>query len=108
VATLLCCVLPSILVLLGLGATVAAVTSGLPWLVTLSRHKGWVFLVAGLLVVGSRVYHTKIAPRMAADGAACPTTLGRWTGRAWWAAVVRYARGFLTVDVVGPLLLRFG
>lgn len=37
--TLICCALPSLLVLLGLGATVAAFLSAAPWLVTLSRHK---------------------------------------------------------------------
>jgi len=37
--TLLCCALPSLLVLVGLGATVASVLSAAPWLVTLSGHK---------------------------------------------------------------------
>ena len=41
--TLLCCALPSLLVLLGLGATVASFLSAVPWLVVLSRHKTWVF-----------------------------------------------------------------
>jgi mercuric ion transport protein len=43
--TLLCCALPSILVLVGLGATVASVLSSVPWLVTISRHKDWVFAI---------------------------------------------------------------
>lgn len=106
VATLLCCVLPSLLVLAGLGTTVAAVTSALPWLVTLSRHKEWVFAAAGVLIVASRVYSSWIAPRVAADGAACPPALGRWTRRAWWASIVLYAVGLIAVYVVGPLLLR--
>ena len=37
--TLLCCALPSLLVLFGLGASVASMLSFVPWLVTLSRHK---------------------------------------------------------------------
>lgn len=108
VATLLCCVLPSLLVLAGLGTTVAAVTSALPLLVTLSRHKAWVFLAAGLLIVGSRVYSTRVVPRLAADGTACPRALGRWTGRAWWTSVVFYVVGIVAVYVVGPLLLGSG
>src|SRR5881275_356872 len=48
--TLLCCALPSLLVLLGLGATVATVLSSVPWLVSLSHHKVWVFAVAGVLI----------------------------------------------------------
>ena len=44
--TLLCCALPSVLVLLGLGATVATVPSSVPWLVKLSHHKVWVLVLA--------------------------------------------------------------
>ena len=48
--TLLCCALPSLLVALGAGAVVASAVSALPWLVFLSHHKGWVFIVAGILI----------------------------------------------------------
>lgn len=106
VGTLLCCVLPSLLVLAGLGTTVAAVTSRVPGLVWLSRHKGWVFLVAGLLIVGSRIYSERVAPKVVTQGASCPPALGRWTRRAWWLSVVLYAFGLAAVYLVGPLLLR--
>lgn len=105
VATLLCCVLPSVLVLLGLGTTVAALTSAMPWLVTLSRHKGWVFLGAGVLIVASRLYQTLITSRVTAEGTSCPTALGRWTRRIWGLSAVLYATGVFTVYVLGPLLL---
>lgn len=49
--TLVCCALPSLLVMIGFGTTVAATLSAAPWLVALSRHKEWVFLAAGLLLV---------------------------------------------------------
>ncbi len=42
-STLLCCALPALLVVLGLGAVVAGVVSGFPFLITLSKNKGWVF-----------------------------------------------------------------
>lgn len=48
--TLVCCALPILLVSLGAGATVAALTSALPILVTLSHYKLWVFGVSGLLL----------------------------------------------------------
>src|ERR1700682_446609 len=54
--TLLCCALPSLLVLLGLGATVASFLSAVPWLVTLSHHKNWVFAISGLLIAGNFFY----------------------------------------------------
>ncbi len=48
-STLLCCALPSLLVLFGLGASVASFLSFAPWLVSLSRHKSWVFTISGAL-----------------------------------------------------------
>ena len=106
VGTLLCCVLPSLLVLAGLGTTVAAVTTNVPGLVWVSRHKGWVFLAAGAFIVGSRLYNERVAPRVTVEGGSCPPALGRWTRRAWWLSVVLYGVGLLAVYVVGPLLLR--
>lgn len=108
VGTMLCCVLPSLLVIAGLGTTVAAVTARVPGLVWLSQHKGWVFLVAGLLIVGSRIYSERVAPKVVTPGASCPPALGRWTRRAWWLSVVLYALGVIAVYVVGPLLLWSG
>lgn len=45
--TLVCCALPIALVTLGFGATVAALTSALPVLVTLSGYKTWLVGSAG-------------------------------------------------------------
>src|SRR5215475_10947834 len=70
--TLLCCALPSLLVLLGLGATVASFLSAVPWLVMLSRHKTWVFTVSGLLIGSNLLYVYLIAPRLQKTEAACP------------------------------------
>src|SRR4051812_49538424 len=64
VSTLLCCALPSLLVLLGLGATVASFLSAVPWLVTLSHHKQWVFCVSGFLIAVSFVHTYVITPRV--------------------------------------------
>lgn len=102
--TLVCCALPSLLVLLGLGTTVAAAVSAAPWLIVLSRHKEWVFLAAGLLIVGSRLYARHVAPRVSVDGKACPLPLARATRIAWWASVVVYAAGAFVAFLLGPLL----
>jgi hypothetical protein len=104
VGTLVCCALPALLVLLGLGTTVAAVVSAAPWLVALSRHKGWVFLAAGLLILGSRLYVRVLAPRLAPDGAACPLPLGRATRIAWLVSVAVYGVGFFVAYLLGPIL----
>ena len=51
--TLVCCVLPAVLVSLGAGAVLVGLVSAFPQLVWLSEHKVAVFGVAGLALVGS-------------------------------------------------------
>lgn len=104
--SLLCCALPSLSVLLGMGTTVAAVVSAAPGLVSLSRHKTWVFLAAGLLVAGSRLYLSYGVPRLTAEGASCPGSVGRWTRGIWWASAVLYGVGGFVAFVLGPILDR--
>ncbi len=50
-ATLVCCVLPAVLVSLGAGATLVGLVSAFPQLIWLSERKGLVFGLAGLLLV---------------------------------------------------------
>ena len=52
-ATLLCCVLPAVLVSLGAGATLVSLVSAVPQLVWLSEQKLIVFAVAGALLLAS-------------------------------------------------------
>lgn len=104
VGTLVCCALPALMVLLGLGTTVAAVVSAAPWLVALSQHKGWVFLAAGVLIAGSRLYARHMTPRLTPDGAACPRSLAKATRIVWWTSVVLWASGAFVAYALAPLL----
>lgn len=54
-ATLVCCVLPAVLVALGAGAALAGLVTAVPQLIWLSEHKTPVFGVAGALVAVSGV-----------------------------------------------------
>lgn len=54
-ATLLCCVLPAVLVSLGAGAVLVGLVSAFPQLVWLSEHKVAVFAGAGILLALSGV-----------------------------------------------------
>lgn len=112
--TLLCCALPSLLVLFGLGATVASVLSETPWLVTLSHHKTWVFLVAGSLISGNFLYLYAIAPKLQASNAACDSndpaacqTASRFSRVVLWCSAVVYLVGCFTAYLLGPLLVYF-
>lgn len=113
VGTLLCCALPSLLVLFGLGATVASFLSAAPWLVTLSHHKNWVFAVSGLLIIGNFVYVYALAPSLQAHGNACSvdgpeacSTAGRISKVVLWVSAMLYLIGFISAYFLGPLLVR--
>lgn len=112
--TLLCCALPSLLVLLGLGATLASFLSAVPWLVTLSRHREWVFIISGALIAGDFAYIYWLSPRLKAQGQACsieggPTacdTATRLSHIALWVAAVIYCIGFFASYLLAPIFLR--
>ena len=69
-ATLVCCVLPAVLVTLGAGAALAGLVSAVPQLIWLSEHKRLVFGSAGalLLVSGVALWYGRNLP--------CPTEPG--------------------------------
>ena len=111
-STLICCALPSILVLLGLGTAVASVLSAAPWLVSLSRHKIWTFSIAGALILGSFVMTYVIAPRLR-NGEQCdaddPNTCGevsRISRVILWCSALIYAGGFFVAYLLAPILER--
>jgi len=111
-STLLCCALPSVLVLLGMGTAVASVLSAAPWLVSLSRHKAWTFSIAGTLIAASFVMTYVVAPWLqgvescAADD---PTTCGevsKLSRLVLWGSALIWCGGFFVAYVLGPILER--
>ncbi len=108
--TLICCALPIILVTLGMGATVAALTSALPFLIVLSHHKIWVFLLSGLMLIFSIwiIYR---------PGQSCPTdpqqaqicTITKtWNKRIIWFSVIIWSIGFFAAFLALPVRKYFG
>jgi len=111
-STLICCALPSVLVLLGMGTAVASVLSAAPWLVSLSRHKTWTFSIAGTLIVCSFVMTYTIAPRLR-QGETCdandPATCGEVSKISrviLWGSALIYTGGFFVAYLLGPILAR--
>lgn len=107
----MCCALPSLLVVVGLGATVASLASSVPWLVTLSRHKAWVFAGAGLMIAASVYYVYGLTPRLLARGPSCPpddldacAQASRWSRALLWASAAVYGTGLFVAYVLGPIL----
>lgn len=103
--TLICCALPIILVTLGLGATVAALTSAFSFLITLSQHKVWVFAFSGVMLGAA-------AWLLYRPGRACPSDpeLGElcdktrlWNLRIYWTSVSIWIIGFIAAYLALPL-----
>ncbi|HEY9136856.1 MAG TPA: hypothetical protein VIM67_01190 [Terriglobus sp.] len=111
-STLICCALPSVLVLLGMGSAVASLLSAAPWLVSLSRHKIWIFSIAGALIATSFAMTYIVAPRLQRDIACAaddPTTCGevsRFSKVVLWGSALIWSGGFFVAYLLGPILER--
>lgn len=113
VSTLLCCALPSLLVLFGLGASVASLLSFMPWLAVLSRHKSWTFSICGVLIAVSFVSMYRIVPHLRPSekcgGANEPTAcrdVSRTSKVLLWVSAAIYASGFFAAYVLGSILTK--
>ena len=111
-STLICCALPSVLVLLGMGTAVASLLSAAPWLVSFSRHKIWTFSIAGTLITSSFAMIYVVAPRLRM-GENCdaddPTTCGqvsRLSRVVLWGSAAIWSGGFFAAYLLGPILER--
>ncbi len=96
--TLVCCVLPAVMVALGAGAALAGLVSAVPQLIWLSEHKTLVFglAFAMLALSGTLLWHARRLP--------CPSdpTLAKACNRLrrasvilWWIALACIALGAL-------------
>src|SRR5450432_1554697 len=111
VGTLLCCALPSLLVLAGLGASVASTLSALPWLVALSRHKQWTFVISGMLIGLSFLNMHYLAPRLKAqvcspDNPSACEKVSSFSRTLLWISAAIYAAGFFFAYLLGPILTK--
>ncbi|HXH74674.1 MAG TPA: hypothetical protein VNJ08_06890 [Bacteriovoracaceae bacterium] len=83
--TLLCCAIPSSLVLLGFGATLASFLGNFPQLIWLSENKeivfGLSFLMLGLAFLGQRYAQTQVCPIDKKED--CETAKG-WSKPIFW------------------------
>lgn len=103
--TLVCCALPILLVTLGMGAAVASLTSSVPWLVALSAHKEWVFVISFvmLLLCGWFIYRPgRSCPADPDLARACARmdTVNRWI---YWGSVIIWLIGFFAAFLLWPL-----
>ena len=104
--TLLCCALPITLVSIGLGAVVASMASNLPWLITLSLYKGWMFSISGLLIAFSAwaVYRPGRACPSDPDLAAACERADTWNRRFIWVSGAMWSVGFASAYLLEYLI----
>lgn len=106
-ATLLCCVLPAVLVSLGAGAALVGLVSAVPQLIWLSEHKELVFGIAGgmLVLSGVVLWNARLLP--------CPTDpqlarsctrLRAISHRLWAVAAIAYAVGAVVAFLLPALV----
>lgn len=92
--TLVCCVLPALLVTLGAGAVLSSVVSTVPQIVWLSEHKEIVFGVAGVLLAAAAVAQWRArsapCPIEPAQRAAC-LRLRKFSARTFLFSLALYA-----------------
>ncbi len=103
--TLICCALPILLVTLGLGATVAALTSALPFLIVMSQYKIWVFAFSGLMLAmsGWLLYRPGRSCPVDPQLAALCDRAHVWNRRIYWASVIIWSVGFFAAYLALPL-----
>lgn len=104
--TLVCCVLPAVMVALGAGAALAGLVTAVPQLIWLSEHKALVFGVATIMLAmsGAMLWRARTLPCPAdpAVAAAC-RRLRAASAVLWWMALAAVATG-ATFAFMLPLL----
>ncbi len=112
-STLVCCALPALLVTLGMGAVMAGLALDIPFLVTMSRYKGWTFGIAATLLGINfwLVYRKQKQAEVCEipDGGketACET-VSRWSKIILWISVALFMIGFFMSYLALPLMQYF-
>ena len=111
-STLICCALPALLVVLGLGAVVAGV-SDFPLLITLSKNKGWVFCFAfALMAINFFLVYRKKKEALSCEfvpgkkESACEVA-SRWSKVILWISFILLLIGFFVSYLLLPIIKLF-
>lgn len=107
--TLLCCALPAAIAAVAGGAAVGALVSTFPWLIPLSQYKGWLFLVAGVLILVSAVFTLRPQGKLACavtGGQGCEVA-GGFQKAVLGSSLVLFAIGVLFAYLLVPMMRFF-
>ena len=104
--TLLCCALPATLAAIAGGAAVSVLISVFPWLIPLSIHKHWLFIIAALLLILNGIFifrpQSKWVCKMTGDSG-CEVA-GRMTRNLFFISLTIYLVGAFFAYALAPLM----
>jgi len=95
-ATLVCCVIPIVLVSLGMGAAVAALYTNFPFLTFMGLHKEWTFVITALILALAAwmLYRpNRACPADPVLAKAC-NSAHKWNIRLFWVSVAIWCISF--------------
>ncbi len=104
--TLLCCALPATLAAIAGGSAVTSLISAFPWLIPLSRHKVWIFLTAGILLIVSGIFTLRPQSKLACainGGKGCEAA-GSFSRNILYIALAIYGIGLFFAYLLTPVL----
>ncbi len=107
--TLLCCALPAGIAAVAGGTAVVSLVSAFPFLITLSRYKLYIFLVAGALLIlsGFLIYRRREAQSCPVNGDGCEVA-SRFSRFTFWLSVVIFSVGLFFAYLAVPLMRWLG
>ena len=109
-ATLLCCALPATLSIIAGGAAVGSLISVFPWLIPISKHHNWIFLIAGILLLINGIFVIKPKGKVACSitgGKGCEVA-GNFSKWMFWISVTLYSIGAFFAYAFVPLMELIG
>lgn len=106
-ATLLCCTLPILLITLGLGTTLAAITSQWTVLPLLSAHKFWIFFISGIILLIADIVANRPQTSCPVDPEQAKKCMRvrQFHKTLFWSAVTLWAIGFFSAYLAVPVAL---
>jgi hypothetical protein len=99
--------LPILIKIIAGAGAVSTLVSIFPWLVPVTKHKDWIFIILGILLVanGLFIYISSFKKECPVDKReACQTVKG-WTKVIYWVVVALYLIGAFTAYLLTPLAL---
>ena len=108
--TLLCCALPATLSIIAGGAAVGSLISVFPWLIPISKHHNWIFLIAGILLLINGIFVIKPKGKVACSitgGKGCEVA-GSFSKWMFWISIILYSIGVFFAYTYVPLMELMG